>query len=284
MSSTPGPIFTEADFQRALTEFDLILQNVVWRPGENYFRTDLLFDALTSKGITLALATALFRRLIDDLKVARLWSDTYPAGYSYEPGLPGPVLRSEPETIEWLVMTRERWYSYLAELQERERALQQETAPSEATSPLPDRPNLRTTFNQEMGRLAAGSSDSLHGGVTPFPTPPGAPWASVRIRFVDGETVAVAVCGVTAHFNYAQMGMADGRNARPTKQWELLRAFASVHGLLSWECHHACRANQKRREILARDLKAFFRIDGEPIILTEDRKGWRTVFAIEPDA
>jgi hypothetical protein len=283
MSSTPGPILTEADFQRALTALDLTLQNVAWQPGENYLRTDLLFGALTSKGITLALATALFRRLID-LNVARHWSVTYPAGYSFEPGLPGPVLRSEPETTDWLVMTREHWYSYLAELQGRQRVVQEEIARSEATSRLPARPNLRTRFDEEMGRLAAGNSGSLHSGVYPFPTPPGATWTSVRIRFVDGETVAVAVCGANAHFTYAQMGMADRRNARPTKQWELLRAFASVHGLLSWEGHHACRANQKRRELLARDLKAFFRIDGEPIILTEDRKGWRTVFAIKPDA
>jgi hypothetical protein len=36
--------------------------------------------------------------------------------------------------------------------------------------------------------------------------------------------------------------------------------------------------------LLARDLKAFFRIAGEPIVMTDDGKGWRTIFTVEPDA
>lgn len=79
------------------------------------------------------------------------------------------------------------------------------------------------------------------------------------------------------------MGMADGHNARPTKQWELLRAFAQGYGLLTWKSRYADRRNQKRSEYLARDLKAFFRIDGEPIVATDDGKGWQTIFRIEAD-
>jgi hypothetical protein len=40
---------------------------------------------------------------------------------------------------------------------------------------------------------------------------------------------------------------------------------------------------QQEAELLGRDLKAFFRIDGEPIALTEDGLGWRTVFGVRPD-
>jgi hypothetical protein len=78
--------------------------------------------------------------------------------------------------------------------------------------------------------------------------------------------------------------MADRRNKRPTKQWDLLRAFAKGYGTLTWGSRDADPRNQKRRELLARDLKAFFRIDGEPIVATDDGKGWRTTFALASDA
>jgi hypothetical protein len=78
--------------------------------------------------------------------------------------------------------------------------------------------------------------------------------------------------------------LAAGRNARPTKQWDLLQVFARSHGVLTWKSSDAGRKNKKRRELLARDLKAFFRIAGEPIVATDDGKGWQTIFALSADA
>ncbi|GIW56163.1 MAG: hypothetical protein KatS3mg082_2567 [Nitrospiraceae bacterium] len=120
-------------------------------------------------------------------------------------------------------------------------------------------------------------------GTVFFPTPANVSWADVRIKFIDGHTVSVKAGTAARTFVYAQMGMADRRHARPTKQWELLRAFAESYGTLTWKSRAADRRNQKRRERLAQDLKKFFRIDGEPILPTDDAKGWRTVFQLEPD-
>ncbi len=117
-----------------------------------------------------------------------------------------------------------------------------------------------------------------------FPTPANATWSDLRLKFIDGETVSIKVGSASGRFLYSQMGMTDGRNAKPTKQWELLRSFAQGHGAIDWSSRDAGRQNQKRRENLARDLKAFFCIDGEPIEYADETKGWRTVFAIEPDA
>jgi hypothetical protein len=117
-----------------------------------------------------------------------------------------------------------------------------------------------------------------------FPTPAGATWTMLRIRFIDGHRVAISVGGAAQTFNYTQMGMADGRNGNPTKQWELLRVFADGHGTLTWGSKGASRDNQKRRDKLVENLKSFFRIDGEPIRLLPGGKGWETVFAVEPDA
>jgi hypothetical protein len=37
---------------------------------------------------------------------------------------------------------------------------------------------------------------------------------------------------------------------------------------------------QEEAELLGGDLKGFLRIEGEPVVLTEDGEGWRTVFGI----
>ncbi len=121
------------------------------------------------------------------------------------------------------------------------------------------------------------------GGLVFFPTPPNATWGDLTIRFVDGHTVAIRVGTEYVTYHYAQLGMADGRNAKPTKQWELLVAFARNNGVLTWRSSDADRKNKKRRELLARDLKAVFRIDGEPILATDGGKGWQTTFVLAPD-
>ena len=116
-----------------------------------------------------------------------------------------------------------------------------------------------------------------------FPTPAKATWGDVAIRFVDGHTVAIRVGTEYGTYHYAQLGMADGRNAKPTKQWELLGAFARSNGVMTWKSPDAHRKNKKRRDLLARDLKVFFRIDGEPIVATDGSNGWRTTFLLAPD-
>ena len=115
-----------------------------------------------------------------------------------------------------------------------------------------------------------------------FPTPADATWSDVRIRFLDGETISAAVGEASAVVNYTQFGMADGRNGRPTVQWELLRVFASEHGTLDWSSRSAGRRRQKQREVLARQLRTFFRIEGDPFVSAGN--GWQTRFSLTPDA
>lgn len=116
-----------------------------------------------------------------------------------------------------------------------------------------------------------------------FPTPPDATWGNVSIRFKDGHTVSIKVKSAGGVFNYTQMGMANKKNGDPTVQWELLRTFSDEHGVLDWSSNKADRKNQKRREILATNLRDFFRIEGDPFRLTDDGKGWQALFLISPD-
>jgi len=113
-----------------------------------------------------------------------------------------------------------------------------------------------------------------------FPTPPGATWGDVRIRFLDSHMVSVQVGEQRGIFHFTQMGMADLRSGNPTVQWELLRNFAEGYGLLTWKSRGADRRNKKRREKLAKDLQDFFRIDGDPFTASDD--GWQVRFAIDP--
>ena len=116
-----------------------------------------------------------------------------------------------------------------------------------------------------------------------FPTPPDATWSDVSIRFVDNHTVSIRVKSETRKLHYAQMGMANKKNGNPTVQWDLLDNFAEERGLLDWNSRHADPRNQKRRENLARNLRSFFRIEGDPFRLTDDGKGWQARFRISPD-
>lgn len=127
-----------------------------------------------------------------------------------------------------------------------------------------------------------GPSPARAAAVPRFLTPADASWSELRMRFVDGETISLVLRETSATVNYTQLGMASLRNGRPTKQWELLREFAHGYGHLDWSHRAADRRNQKRKELLAKQLKQFFQIAGPPFEAAGN--GWKTVFTLLPDA
>jgi hypothetical protein len=163
-----GPQFTEADFERALTALDLALQDYAWAPGDNYLKTDSLLSVLHQRGITLALAAELCRRLIG-LKVFTPWSRTIPAGTRYEPGYPGPVVRSEPETTHCQVTTRERWYAYLASHK------RGSAASGPGPGPTPPAPASSAAKEEAPGQPAGGAGRGTSIGTDSLPRSPSGP-------------------------------------------------------------------------------------------------------------
>lgn len=115
-----------------------------------------------------------------------------------------------------------------------------------------------------------------------FPTPAGTRWADISMRFVDGHTVQVRIGGLTRRLTFHDMGLEDRRTKNPSMQFYLLTAFADAHGTLTWSSSAASRHNQKRRERLAKQLGAYFGIEGDPFVPEGD--GWRARFSIAPDA
>ena len=144
---------------------------------------------------------------------------------------------------------------------------------------------LLRPFDDILSSFQAANLPAPDGGgaMAFFPTPPDANWSDVSIRFVDGHTVSIKVKSEQRVFNYTQMGMASQKDTEPTVQWDLLGKFAEEYGLLDWNSRHADPRNQKRRENLARNLRSFFRIEGDPFRLTDDGKGWQARFRISPD-
>jgi hypothetical protein len=117
-----------------------------------------------------------------------------------------------------------------------------------------------------------------------FPTPSGSRWSDVEMRFSDTEKISVVIRDQRQVLTYSQLGLVDSRSGRPSKQWELLQSFARVRGTMTWLSPDACRKNRKRRELLNKSLQQFFDIEGEPIELTDDGKGWQCVFQVQPDS
>jgi len=115
-----------------------------------------------------------------------------------------------------------------------------------------------------------------------FNTPVGTTWSDIKMRFTTGETLTITINGRHTKVNYSDMGMKDARAHKATKQWKLLNDFADGHGSLTWDSSEATRHNQKRREILSKNLKDYFGIDDDPIEYVQATKGWRIKFEINP--
>ncbi|MBN8604638.1 MAG: hypothetical protein J0M26_26790 [Planctomycetes bacterium] len=133
------------------------------------------------------------------------------------------------------------------------------------------------TSSQDVEKPSGNHTTALHFG---FASLADRKWSELTIRFINSETVSVKMLDKTAKLTYSDIGMIDGRSRGPTKQWYLLEAFAKSRGELTWTSPSASRENRKRRKLLSDNLKNFFGIQGEPIVLTEDKKGWRTVFNV----
>jgi len=114
-----------------------------------------------------------------------------------------------------------------------------------------------------------------------FPTPPKSTWADVTIRFVDGYTVFVNAAGVTQRLSYTEMGMANRRESKPSKQWEFLYEVAENHGVIDFDMGNA-KKNKSWKYELSSDLRSFFRIDDDPFIYDESTGHWQAKFTIVP--
>lgn len=113
-----------------------------------------------------------------------------------------------------------------------------------------------------------------------FPTPVGARWWDLSLRFRDGHTLVATIGRESRPLSFRDIGMEDSRTKSPNRQWRLLYAFAEERGILDWSSRHAHPRNQKQKELLASRLKSFFGLEGEPILTVGGGSRWETVFNV----
>jgi hypothetical protein len=116
-----------------------------------------------------------------------------------------------------------------------------------------------------------------------FPTPKGANWKDITVKFIDGHTVSVSAGDVRKVCNYTQMGMVNSKNAHFTKQWELLQSFAESNGELDWSSSYADARLKKQKQELSRRLRDFFGLNEDPIEWVKREKVYRCRFRILPE-
>jgi hypothetical protein len=116
-----------------------------------------------------------------------------------------------------------------------------------------------------------------------FPAPKGTIWENINIRFVDGHTVTIRVGDQAGRFNYTQMGMANKKNTKFTKQWELFMLFAKGKGRLDWSSSDAHFRWKKQKEQLSKRLSEFFHLEDDPIRWEKNEKAYRCRFRILPE-
>jgi len=121
------------------------------------------------------------------------------------------------------------------------------------------------------------------GGTVFFPTPPGTTWPQIKIQFRDGHTVTIWAGEKTGRYSYGEMGMLNRKNNKPTVQWRWLEGFANSHGEIDWKNKYSAVTLKKQKQELSKRLRAFFRIEDDPIEWIKGTKTYRCKFRILPE-
>lgn len=98
----------------------------------------------------------------------------------------------------------------------------------------------------------------------PYRMPAGTKWENITIQFLDNESALISVKGRKHKTNYKEMGFEDKRSGKPDSQWLLLKIFAKYNGELSWKTTEANEKVKKTKELLAKTLQNYFKIDYDP--------------------
>ena len=120
----------------------------------------------------------------------------------------------------------------------------------------------------------------------PHKIPPGTKWEDVKMYFIDGHTLAIKIPDVRAHKEtYEGFGFIDKRTKKPNKNWEFLRELAMSKGEIDWRTPFASLKLKKRKSLVAKKLKEYFRseIEGDPFYSYKKEKSYKAKFQIYPE-
>ena len=115
-----------------------------------------------------------------------------------------------------------------------------------------------------------------------FPTPEGATWKDVNIRFLSEHMIQVSVLGRLKAFNYAEAGFENRKTQNPNYAWILLLQFAEQNGQM--ERPQGKRSDLTRTEkgvqAIRKHVQELFGIPDDPFLPYRQVKCYQTRFKI----
>ncbi len=136
-------------------------------------------------------------------------------------------------------------------------------------------------FTKELRQLAERHKAVGESAAGRFPTPPGADWPDVSIRFILGDTIEIMVLGTTRRMTCRELGLENTRTKEPKKPWGFLRDVADSHGAITSEMGNY-RKNKDWKNQLSDHMRRIFGIEGDPFFYDPHAKSWSARFHIEP--
>lgn len=139
---------------------------------------------------------------------------------------------------------------------------------------LPAEKFLEEFHNKIMPAVKTPAEKSNTDNMITFPTPSGALWGEISIKFTNAHNIIIECNGVAQKRDYLECGMVNTKNKSPSKQWELLYEFALRYGELNIPLHQKSKY-EKRKQLLCKDINRLFSgMEGEPI--TSHKRGDHT--------
>lgn len=117
-----------------------------------------------------------------------------------------------------------------------------------------------------------------------FSLPPSASWEKLTITFQANDVIDVKYGNMDTitidRLHIPGMYNQNSSTKKETMAWALLRILAQHGGMLRVQEHGAHNNLKKQKQLLSDKLKAYFQIEGDPIIWVSEQQAYRTRFTV----
>ena len=158
-------------------------------------------------------------------------------------------------------------------------------------------PKIKSAYETNKLIIEETEEEPIKIGKSTIKLPPKTGWNDITIKFKDGHNVDIKIKGQAITSDYKAMGFEDKRTRKPDKQWQLLIKLSESNGEIDWQSRpqnknlntrlteqkfgfesneddenqnrgysykKAPDSTKKAKQLLAKELKAFFKIKEDP--------------------
>ncbi len=130
------------------------------------------------------------------------------------------------------------------------------------------------------------ATQSIRKKIKPLDIPLETKWENIQARIINEDNVLILIGNRKYETDYKKMGLNDCRTGKPNKQWMFLWFLAVNDGSISWgdykrnHCLQGISLNdinkfKKTKQLLAKTLKNYFKIDDDPFYPYKKEKAYR---------